>query len=535
MVSRFLLLATFGAAMLACSGDDERPDAAAPEVPEAAAAPAPDLRLVVLTDLAGYLEPCGCTTRPLGGIDRMAASARALGREAPTLFLTAGDLLFGGDAHGVEGAETQERWQAETLLSVLGELDFAAATPGPKDLSHGSEVFESLQQASEIQWLAAGLTSGGEGRAAAFAPSMIRDVAGLKVGVLGVTDVLGGDLPAPYERRLPAIQAAREAAAALRAEGADVVVALVRANRREARAVGRLPGIDFVVQAGLDREEALPPSATADSWVVHGGRQGQHLLVVDLFRRGDGPYADASSWTRDVESARLRQDADDLRAQIERWAASAETNQAELASQRQRLTRIEAELAQTEAAPTVPPTGNAFVASLLELSPDIEGEESVRARVAAFSRRVNEHNREALAHIVAPPVPEGGAGYVGTATCSTCHPGARAWWDGHAHSDAYETLESQHKNYNLSCVGCHVTGYQMPGGATVSHHDQLRDVGCESCHGPGSLHVASAPDHIRRQVPAGVCVRCHNSDHSDSFDYEAYLRSVVVPGHGAPE
>src|SRR3954467_5460688 len=57
------------------SCSEARHEPPTPTVPEIGAVSlgAPDLRLVVLTDLKGYLEPCGCTSRPLGGLDRLAA------------------------------------------------------------------------------------------------------------------------------------------------------------------------------------------------------------------------------------------------------------------------------------------------------------------------------------------------------------------------------------------------------------------------------------------------------------------------------
>ena len=39
-----------------------------------------------------------------------------------------------------------------------------------------------------------------------------------------------------------------------------------------------------------------------------------------------------------------------------------------------------------------------------------------------------------------------------------------------SHGRAYATLEQRNKQFNLSCVGCHVTGYDQPGGATVVHN-----------------------------------------------------------------
>ena len=60
---------------------------------------------------------------------------------------------------------------------------------------------------------------------------------------------------------------------------------------------------------------------------------------------------------------------------------------------------------------------------------------------------------------------------------------------------------------------------------------------CENCHGPASLHVAAQgleePISLRRAVPETTCLACHNERHSDTFQYQAYLRDVLGPGHGA--
>ena len=100
------------------------------------------------------------------------------------------------------------------------------------------------------------------------------------------------------------------------------------------------------------------------------------------------------------------------------------------------------------------------------------------------------------------------------------------------------TLEQRNKQFNLSCVGCHVTGYSQPGGASVVHNEGLTDVGCESCHGPGSLHAADADadadKNVHRDAPESVCKQCHTPEHSDHFAYPAYKAKLIVPGHGLP-
>jgi hypothetical protein len=536
--------------------------------PEHVAAPelgAPDLRVVVITDLEGYLEPCGCTSRPLGGIDRMAAEvARLRGEGAPTVLVASGDLLFnaGGD-HAVDrpGAETQEIWKAETLVDVLGRMQLAGAVPGGLDLRFGASTFATLAERATFPLLAAGVSvsmpsveadastpatsdAGPSTRALAFRDRTMVEAGGLRVGLVGLTDM------AIAARTDPSVTApedlvarAEESASALRADGADVVIALVRAPRRTTRRIAtQVSAIDFVVEGGLDEAEPHLPSTTENGVIVHAGRQGQHLVVVDVHRRDAGaepsnalPWTDVGTWAREAGRARLLAQATELRARITEWERDPTTAQADIAEQRTRLCDLEAEARALVAVPEAP--GGAFTATLVELDPNRPREAGVTEILSAYDRRVNEHNRVAFAEWTPTPAAEGQPSYVGSEVCGSCHAEEIAWWRTTMHGRAYATLVDDHKEYNLSCVGCHVTGYNRPGGSTVSHTGPLQNVGCESCHGPGSQHVVSptgATVNVARDTEEGRCLGCHTPEHSDRFVYAGYRAMMMVPGHGLP-
>lgn len=559
-----------------------------PPTVQEAELPAPDLRLLVLTDVSGYLEPCGCTSRPLGGIDRMAARARAIRRpNVPSLMVAAGDLFFQGTAHGdaEQRAEGQERMTARTLAEILDRIELTAAAPGPRDFSYGADAFVELARAVRFPLLAGGVHFVPEGgtRGAADveeAPSSnddamgnpapaegaepptggpgdqgLRDdlvlgdqvlgatasipAGGLQIGLLGLVDLHqpDGSLPARVEVRRELLDAGRDAVRRLRADGAQVIIALVSADRRTARQLARgIDGIDFLVHGGLDEAEVDPPSTTGGAVIVHAGRQGQGLVVLDLyFRDGEG-WTDASVWTRQVRRAHLEGQIDQLRGRISAWEEDPSVNEADLARQRGRLAELEAEQRSLLAPPPLEGR-DVFTARYEELAPDADRDRSVSRLMAQLDRRVNEHNRQHFADWEPEPAPEGQPRYVGSAACGSCHGAALRWWRGTPHGRAYTTLVERHKNYNLSCVGCHVTGYLEPGGSTVTHVDRLQDVGCETCHGPGSMHIAAptdAPVNVRRDPAESLCRRCHNQEHSDAFDFQAYRRLLVAPGHGQP-
>jgi hypothetical protein len=106
-------------------------------------------------------------------------------------------------------------------------------------------------------------------------------------------------------------------------------------------------------------------------------------------------------------------------------------------------------------------------------------------------------------------------------------------WDGTAHAHAYKTLSDQFKEFNLDCVSCHVTGYEKPGGSTVTHVDLLKNVQCEVCHGPGSKHERSPK--VAMPVPrpqADTCTACHHPPHVHEFDGASKMNLILGKGHG---
>jgi len=440
----------------------------------------------------------------------------------PTLLLLSGDILFGaGETHAPDpNAAQQERWRAETLVDVLNRLGVSALNPGQADWNAPERAASTLlEKATGVV-----LTRGTEGDPKPVAHAL--EAGGIKVGTLGI---LGNE--AHEERAV--LADVTNGVRALKAKGAQVVVVLVSGDRRLANRIAGTTGVDLVVSAGIDTKEATPPVRVGNAHVVTAGRQGEGLLVIDLHRVADGSFVDASDWTRARQKDALRSTAEELRNKIAAWERDATVDRSLVAEQKTRLARLEAELN----APAPPVTGNHFVATWREIGPEIPRDSTIDAVVNAYDDRVNQHNRVALAEVTSPPAPAGAASYVGAARCAPCHQKAFEWWRGHAHGHAYATLQEAHKEFNLSCVGCHVTGYNQPGGAAVVRNEGLTDVGCESCHGPGSLHVEdpdATPVSVQRVVPENVCVVCHSPEHSDKFDYAEYRERLLVPGHGRP-
>ena len=471
----------------------------------------PSVRIAVVTDLKGYLEPCGCTSDPLGGIDRLAAQIRALrDGPAPLVLVMAGDTFF--DSATIERVRVDQAGRnAKTLAGILGGLDVAAVLPGPSDRAQPSDTLDALKAASDFPWLAM------EGDA-----ELLRVKAGnLRLAVVGVRPGADRDSVKP-------LLASTEA-------DSELTIALVDGSRRDAHRLGAIEGVDLVVQGGLDEDDPVAPREAGRAWLLHASRQGQGLTVVDVYQKKTGaPFVDRSDWSRAERARHLDAQLADLGEKISAWEKSGDVDAADLESQRARLAALRGER-QALDGPAPSTDGNALYVTWIPLPKSAPKDPAVEALMRKHDKVVNDANRVAFANLKPPPLGPGDVAYVGSAACSGCHQSAYAWWSTTAHGHAYRTLQERNKEYNLDCVGCHVTGYERPGGSTVTHNRDLAlvNVGCESCHGPGAAH-AENPEKvgILRDTPASTCVQCHNAQHSDLFDYESYKKTMIVPGHG---
>jgi len=117
------------------------------------------------------------------------------------------------------------------------------------------------------------------------------------------------------------------------------------------------------------------------------------------------------------------------------------------------------------------------------------------------------------------------AGYSGSEFCIVCHDEEAQTWMLTAHSAAFTSLVKHGEDHNPECVGCHVVGYEEPGGflldATTPY---MEDVGCEACHGAGGGHLSQNDTPVENYEP--TCKTCHNPKHSLGFEYETFLSKV---------
>lgn len=246
------------------------------------------VRILATSDLHCRVRSCsdfkapGLPRRLLGGWENLAELIRDKRTDA-SLLLDCGDFAFGS----AEGEETQGR-AAVRFMNLAG---YDAAAIGARDFQGGAENLEILARLARFPLLADPMLDVVlNRRVPLFRPYLIKDVNGVRVGIIGLTDPdipklnledntrgLAVDEPvAQLARYLPALQA----------ESADIIIAFGHIPVQDAASLlDSFPELSVVIcpdGRGEGKKEGLIPIAP----------YGQRLGVIDILvhRQGRGAY-----------------------------------------------------------------------------------------------------------------------------------------------------------------------------------------------------------------------------------------------------
>lgn len=489
--------------------------------------------LFALAELRGQIEPCGCTTDPLGDLSRTVALVEQARAAGPTVVFDAGSSLYDLSPVPPHRAD-QEKLKAALITNAYRDrLKVAAWGLGPADAGLGPSGAGPARQAINVA---------ADSGFATEAPKII-EVGGAKLGVFGV--ILPGAIP-NLTVADPAA-AATTAIGDLRKRGAQLVVALIQApTKREAAAYVRtLKGVDVAI-AGLGALAPEPdkidrrPEQLGDAWLVVPGNRGQIVSRLDItLRPGTAPLVDAiGPVAAEVERGRLAKQIDELGGELAAFAKDPSADPSFVAQKQRELDDAKARdqaLAKTPL--QAPATGSYFAFQQVTINKKLACDGAIDAAKVEYSKAAGEANVKAAAARPAPVAPAGTATYIGVEECDTCHAKEVAFWKKTRHASAWHTLEESGKQLDYECTSCHVTGWDKPGGATMAKTEGMVDVQCETCHGPGSLHAEAEgkekPKSLVLKPADDLCAtQCHTPQHSDTFQLQAYLRDVTGPGHG---
>jgi len=243
------------------------------------------LRVLYTSDLHGRSAPgidfasAGLPRRTLGGWDNLLRLIRNERTDA-TLLLDCGDFGFGSP-----GGDSSQGRAAVDFMNVAG---YDAAVPGPADFTGGAANFEVMARTAAFPILADPMLDIVlHRRAPFFHPYLIRDIKGVKVGVIGIADP---DIPR-LNRRIdvgdwviddPLDQMSRYLPLVL-ADSADVIVVIGHIDPDEGSAIAdSFRQVDLVICRGGPALAENRMAGAAATPVLTPAAFGQRLGVADV-------------------------------------------------------------------------------------------------------------------------------------------------------------------------------------------------------------------------------------------------------------
>ncbi|MBQ6159287.1 MAG: hypothetical protein IJJ20_09810 [Thermoguttaceae bacterium] len=446
----------------------------------------PDLALVVTGLLDGYIEPCGCAgmDRMKGGLSRRADFLKGLRADGwPVMAIDAGLITAG---YGF-----QEELKFDMAINAFYLMGYSAIGISQNELRFPAHYLLKYTvppgPADESLFVSANIGVYDFLKLYTL-PYKVIEQNGIRIGVTSVVDpaaltALDEKIKTKQpEERLNAILAA------LKKEDCDHLVLIVHGSEQFVeQLIADFADFDVIVTGDSPTTPPLEPKRTeSGQLILEVGEKGKYAIVL-------GIYGDSVRYQRVALDSRYKQSGD--------------------------------------------------VHLLMKEYQDV-----LRGIVEAKGfRGLNIMPVES-------PDKQAKGDYVGSAKCGSCHSDAYDIWRESRHSSAWKSLSSdpptEHtanppRDCDPDCVSCHVVGWNgtahvpyIGGYENMKSTAHLANVGCESCHGPGSNHIqtelgndAAAQVRMRESMLVGsnvkqVCYSCHDSDNSPNFEFDEYYEKI---------
>ena len=450
--------------------------------------PKPKLAIVISANQDGYIEPCGCIglENQKGGLSRRATFLKDLADKGwPLLPIDGGGLVRR------YGAQAVLKYRA--MVDMLRKLDYKSLSFGTDDLR--LPVTELMVDVVEEKntFVSANVAITGDFEEKLTPDFRTTEVAGLK---FGITSILGKKYQEEVGEGEIVFQDPEKALARVLpkmiAAKCDKLILLSHATPEETRELAaKFDEFDVIVTAGGATEPPTSPTRIEgkDQLIIDVGHKGMYVGVLGLYDDAKQPWR--------YERVPLDH----------RFADSEEGDR--MMKEYQKQLKVTG-LAGLGLKPIKHPSSNKFV---------------------------------------------------GTEACADCHSTAYEIWKETPHAHGTDSIVSpperrgQPRYFDPECISCHMTGWHpqkfypyASGYESLKKTPEMKHVGCESCHGPGSAHVAAEEEGadedvlkrwrdemtiskktMKESFDRG-CVQCHDLDNSPDFVFDEYWKKVEHKG-----
>jgi len=272
------------------------------------------------TDLHGNINPIDYyTNKPDNrGIAKVATMIKRIRKEQPNVVLIdSGDTIQGSPLESFHGRKNNA--PPDPMMLVMNSLNYDSMTVGNHEYNFGLKVLEKARGEAKFPWLSANTYDIAK-QQTHYKPYIIKEVAGVKIGILGLTTpgIPNWDNPPNYaglEFHEPLVEARKWVPILRDQEKADVVVIAMHMGLEEDLSTGvmspgqvlheneailiakEVPGVDVIFMGHTHRD--VPSLYINGVLLTQANHWGRHLARADLYLQKTG-----TGWRMYAKSAR---------------------------------------------------------------------------------------------------------------------------------------------------------------------------------------------------------------------------------------
>ncbi len=447
------------------------------------------------------------------------------------LLLDTGNLFFRKPPQ-TEAKRRDAFLRADLLIHAYNEMGYDVVNVGEKDLMMGVKFLSKMSSKAKFSFVSTNLVDKKTGKPV-FRPYVIKEVAGLKVAILGLLDDQFNTTVQDNDPALTVVEpfsALRTALKGLR-EYCHLVIVLSQLGESKDRRLARQNrDIDLILGGGGESKRAVTERENGTA-IYRLEPRGGYLGRVDY---------SLSDTKRPIQFA-ISGEREEIEKKLERLISRSAQMKAEMSKsgirdeiKAKELKFLESKQKELEKALLAFEDKNFYRHLAIPVQPAVADDsritkelETYRAESAKLykPKRSLEVERDLSEKEMIALIPKTSP-FAGAVSCKRCHEANYRNWSRTKHAGASRTIAASPRYTQEECLMCHATGYgKIAEYATLSDIPfYLQGVQCEACHGEGKGHPKTGS--VQRKVTLGVCRNCHTKDRSPAFNYTAYLEKI---------
>jgi len=411
-------------------------------------------------------------------------------------------------------------------------MGYDGVNVGERDLMMGLQFLSDVTPKATFPFISANLVDK-KGQKAIFKPYVIKEVAGLRIGIFGLLDDALNQTLEEKEPGLTILEPFSSSKALTKSlrEYCDLIVALSQLGETKDRKLAREnPQIDLILGGGGESKRPVMERVN-DVPIYRLEPRGGYLGRVDY------SLVDTRKPIKFLNTS----ERDEMEKRLTRLIARSIQIKSEMAKSEKRdemkvkeLRFLESKQKELEKTLLAFEDKNFYNHIPIPVQLAVKDDPKMIKAVENYRAESAKLYKPKVAGLPEKELPEKEmiaripkeSPFVGAISCKRCHEVNYRNWLKTKHAKASQTIVASPKYSQEECLICHSTGYGRMGEyATVEGIPFfLRGVQCEACHGEGKGHPGKGG--IERKVTLGLCRNCHTKDQSPTFNYVAYLEKI---------